>query len=192
MTAKSIGILITLLSLALVGCTGTQVVVKPDPVTMQAATQKHDVVGLRGKASDIVSYAGAGNMTDGFGAALEDVGFAKKVLYPMRSDEKVDLALDSQFTAKVDTHSGANFAKSFFTGFTLFLLEPVIWYDFDYVLEGRVMVSKNGEKIQDVTARSDATVSTKWLSLGDAQRLETEALAKAKKSLYLQLMREIR
>ena len=35
-------------------------------------------------------------------------------------------------------------AKAFFTGFTLFLLEPAFWYDHDYTLIGDVDVIKNG------------------------------------------------
>ena len=101
------------------------------------------------------------------------------------------LALDAQFNIKPDLHAGANAAKGFFTGFTLFLIEPVVWFDQDYILEGKAVVTKNGQRVKDVTARTDANISTKWLSLAELPTLEAEALNKAKKSLYLQLMRDI-
>jgi uncharacterized protein (DUF433 family) len=67
----------------------------------------------------------------------------------------------------------------------------VVWFDQDYILEGKAVVTKNGQRVKDVTARTDANISTKWLSLAELPTLEAEALNKAKKSLYLQLMRDI-
>ena len=182
-----------LFSLAMVGCTGTQVTVKPDPMTVSTANlPRHDKVGLRAEGSQSSSYGPSGNMTEGFSQAIRETGFAKEVAYPLRSDENVNLAIDTQFTIKPDLHSGANFAKGFFVGLTLFLIEPIVWFDQDYVLEGSAFVTKNGQRSPAVTARTDATISSKWLSLGQLPTLEVEAITKAKKSLYLQLMREIR
>lgn len=184
---------LVLISLALVGCTGTQVTVKPDPMTISTANlPKHDKVGVRSEGSQSSSYGPSGNMTEGFAQAIKETGFAKEVAYPLRSDENVNLAVDTQFTIKPDLHSGANFAKGFFVGFTLFLIEPIVWFDQDYILEGSAVVTRNGQRSPAVTARTDATISSKWLSLGQLPTLEVEAITKAKKSLYLQLMREIR
>ena len=181
-----------LFSFALVGCTGTQLVVKPDPAAQSTVvTKKYSSVGVHPKPSDLPSYAGAGNLSDGFANAIEESGFAKKVFYPLRSDDKPDITLESQFSARTDLHSGANFIKSFFTGFTLFLLEPVIWYDYDFVVEGTVGVIRNGERIQTISARSDATISAKWLSLSEVAKLEADALSKAKRGLYYQILRDI-
>jgi hypothetical protein len=181
------------ISLSLVGCTGTQVTVKPDPMTLSVANlPKHDKVGLHAEGSQSSSYGPSGNMTEGFAQAIKENGFAKDVAYPLRSDENVNLAIDTQFTIKPDMHSGANFAKGFFVGLTLFLIEPIVWFDQDYVLEGSAVVTKNGQRSPAVNARTDATISSKWLSLGQLPTLEVEAITKAKKSLYLQLMREIR
>jgi len=91
----------------------------------------------------------------------------------------------------VDRHSGATFAKGFFTGFTLFIFEPLIWYDFDYTLAGNVDVIKDGKIIKRVNAKTDATVSVKWLSLSDLAKLQDETLIKAKKSLFQQLIHGI-
>jgi len=86
---------------------------------------------------------------------------------------------------------GSSFFKAFFTGLTLFVLEPVFWYHYEYTLSGNVIISKNGERIKTVDAKTDAIMSMKWLSLGQAVTLEGETLGKAKKSLYRQLMKEI-
>ena len=75
---------------------------------------KHDKVGLRAEGSQSSSYGPSGNMTEGFAQAIKETGFAKEVAYPLRSDENVNLAVDTQFTIKPDLHSGANFAKGFF------------------------------------------------------------------------------
>jgi hypothetical protein len=186
-------LLLILVPLFLVGCTGTQIKVKPEPMAVSTTNMpKYDIVGLQALSSETPSYGPSGNLTEGFASAMKEHGFAKQVAYPMRPDEKVDIAVDTQFNIKPDLHSGANAAKGFFTGLTLFLIEPVVWFDQDYVLEGKAVVTKNGQRLKDVTARTDANISTKWLSLGDIPSLEAEALSKAKKSLYLQLMKDIR
>ena len=191
MNCKWLGL--ALVSLSLIGCTGTEMVVKPDPNTQSTSvTKKYQTAGVRPKQSDFPSYAGAGNISDGFANAIEESGFAKQVMYPLRGDDKPEIVFDSQFSAKADTHSGANFTKAFFTGFTLFLLEPVIWFNYDYVLEANIGIIKNGERIQTINARSDVSLSAKWLSLSDIQRMEPDALAKAKRALYYQILRDVR
>ena len=190
MKLRAIGVL--LLSLLTIGCTGTQTTIKPDPLTLSTQSpKKFESVGLKARTSEYPPLAPAGNLTDGFASTLEETGFAKKLYYPLRGEDKPEILLEPQFSARADLHSGANFAKAFFTGFTLFLLEPVIWFDYDYTVEGNVIVSRNGERLQTINARSDATISAKWLSLSEISRLEAEALMKAKRSLYLQLMHDI-
>ena len=181
------------LSTGLVGCTGTQITVKPAPEAVSLSNiKKYENVGLNQSSTGVANYAPAGNMTDGMVSTMKSTGFAKNVLYPVRPDDKTDITLDTEFTVRNDTHSGSAFVKSFFTGFTLFLLEPVMWYDFDYILEGKAIVTKNGQRMGEASARTDATISAKWLSLGQVQSLESEALSKAKKSLYEQLIRDIK
>ena len=190
MSIKSIGIFI--FALTLIGCTGTEMTVKPDPNTQSTSvTKRVQSVGIKPKQSEFPSYPGAGNISDGFANAIEESGFSKQVFYPLRADDKPEIVFDSQFSARADTHGGANFAKAFFTGFTLFLLEPVIWFNYDYVLEANVAVLKNGERIQTINARSDVNLSAKWLSLSDLQRMEPEALSKAKRALYYQILRDV-
>jgi len=166
--------------------------IKPDPQSVGLSNiTKYENVGLSQSSTGVANYAPAGNMTDGMVAAMKSTGFAKNVLYPVRPDDKTDITLDTEFSVKNDMHSGANGTKAFFTGFTFFLLEPIMWYNYDYILEGKAIVTKKGQRMGEVSARSDASISMKFLSTGDAQTLEAEALTKAKKSLYEQLLREI-
>ena len=181
-----------LFSLSLMGCTGTEMVVKPDPNTqLTSVSKRFQSVGVKPKSADYPAYAGAGNMADGFANTIEESGFSKQVFYPLRPADEPEIVFDSQFSARADTHSGANFAKAFFTGFTLFLLEPVIWFNYDYILEANVAVLKRGERIQTINARSDVNLSAKWLSLSDIQRMEPEGLTKAKRALYYQILKDV-
>ena len=71
----------------------------------------------------------------------------------------------------LDPHSGSAFAKSFFTGLTLFIIDPLFF--------------------KQLSAVTDATMSVKWLSLGKVTSLEVETVDKAKKSLFQQLISDI-
>ena len=130
-------------------------------------------------------------MTEAFSNELRKSGITKEVYYPFRPDDKADIVLESQFNVALDPHSGSAFAKSFFTGLTLFIIEPLFWYDFDYTLSGTVDVVKNGKVIKQLSAVTDATLSVKWLSLGKVASLEGETLAQAKKSLFQQLINDV-
>lgn len=185
-------LLLLLASAALTGCTGTQVTVKPDPKTLSLSNlARYENVGLSQASTGGGNYAAAGNLAEGLSTAMKSAGFAQQVYYPLRPDDKTDIALNTEFSVKTDAHMGANLAKSIFTGLTLFLLEPALWYDYDYILEGKAIISKRGQRIGEATAHTDATISMKWLSLSELPNLEAEALTKAKQSLYSQLMREI-
>jgi hypothetical protein len=90
-----------------------------------------------------------------------------------------------------DLHSGSHFVQSFLTGLTLFLIEPFIWYDIDYKLVGNVNIVKEGKIVRQTSATTNATISAKWLSLRNLPALSAEAMAKAKQSVFQQLMRQI-
>lgn len=175
--------------LMITGCTGTQVKLSHEPIT-QTFNQSYTSVGVRDVPA-VKTLPLAGNLTEAFSNEIRTSGFSKEVYYPFRPDDKVDIVLDSQFSVEADTHSGSMFAKAFFTGFTLFLLEPVFWYDIDYKLAGNINVLKDGKLLKQATATTDATISAKWLSLSKLGALEAEALVKAKKSLFQQLMHAI-
>ena len=177
--------------LMLTGCTGTKVKITPEPMAFdQGVNRSYDSVGIRDIPSD-KTYPATGNLTEAFSNEMRTSGFSEEVYYPFRPDDKTDITLDSHFTSEVDMHSGSMFAKSFFTGLTLFLIEPFIWYDFDYTLTGNLVVLKDGKESKRVSGQTEATISAKWLSLSELQSLEGKALSKAKKSLFQQLMHKI-
>ena len=139
----------------------------------------------------MVALRAYGNMTEAFSSEIRKAKVAKEVYYPVRPDDKAEIVLESQFNVALDPHSGSQFAKAFFTGFTFFILEPLFWYDFDYTLSGTVDVVKNGKVIKQLSAVTDATLSFKMLSSGIVPSLEAETLAKAKKSLFQQLINDV-
>ncbi|MBU0537835.1 MAG: hypothetical protein KKF24_01110 [Gammaproteobacteria bacterium] len=183
--------LLGLIAIFSTGCTGTKVLVTPDPESFEAVyNYKYQDLGLRNIPGDKV-YAPAGNITESFGTELRTSRFAKNVYYPLRPDDNVDIILESKFDLEMDPHMGSGMVKAFITGFTFFLLEPLFWYDYDYKIVGSVDVYKNGILTHNVSAQTDATTSMKWLSLSKGQTLEGEALGKAKRSLFKQLMIEL-
>ncbi len=170
------------------GCTGTNLSVHPDPAYLPMnVTKRCGAVAVKETPADHV-YPPAGNLVPGFAIALKKSGLAEKVFYPARPDDQVDLTLDAKFDVLFDANAGANLTKSFFVGLTLFLLEPALWYDFDYNLTGKVEVLRGNAQPQTLQAASDAEISMKLLSLGETQKLEGEALPKTKESLYRQLL----
>lgn len=184
-------IIVAITTLAIAGCTGTQVKISPESsVLEQSFNSPYASVGVRDIPAE-KTLSVTGNLTEAFSNEIRTSGFAKEVYYPFRPNDKTDVTLDTQFNAELDTHPGSTFAKAFFTGFTLFLFEPFFWYDFDYTLAGNVDVIKDGKVVKRINAKTDATVSVKWLSLSEVAKLEGEALVKAKKSLFHQLMHSI-
>jgi hypothetical protein len=184
-------LIITIASFLIIGCTGTEIKVRPETTLIsQNAIQPYESVGVKDVSSN-PTLPQAGNMTEAFSAEIRKSGIAKEVYYPSRPDDKADILLESQFNVALDPHSGSAFAKAFFTGFTFFILEPLFWYDYDYKLSGTVDVFKNGKVIKQLSAVTDATMSVKWLSLSKVASLEGETLDKAKKSLFQQLISDI-
>lgn len=184
-------LIVAIATLAITGCTGTQIKISPEISALeQSVNPSYAAVGVRDVPAE-KNLPVTGNLTEAFSNELRTSGFAKDVYYPFKPNDKTDITLDSQFNAALDAHSDSLFAKSFFIGLTLFLVEPFIWYDFDYTLAGKVDVIKDGKVVKQVNAKTDAKVSLKWLSLSEAANLEGEALAKAKKVLFQQLMHKI-
>jgi len=170
------------------GCTGTNMNVNPDPASLQINVAKRcGAVAVKETPADHV-YPPAGNLVPGFVSALEKSGLADKVFYPSRPDDKVDLTLDAKFDVLCDVNAGSNMTKSFFTGFTLFLLEPIFWYNFDYELKGKVDIMRENVKIATLQAASESEMSMKFLSLSETQKLEGDTLNKTKESLFKQLL----
>ena len=185
-------IFIALITFILVGCTGAEIKIKPENSLLdQRIIDSYSAVGLLDTTTG-KNLPSVGNLTEAFSHEIRSSRIAKDVYYPARPDDKTEVTFESNFNSELDTHSGSAFAKSFLTGFTFFIVEPFFWYDFDYRLSGTVDVLKDGKVIKQSTALTDATVSVKWLSLGDVSKLESEAISKAKKSLFYQLLNDIK
>jgi hypothetical protein len=182
-------VLSTLLVLA--SCTGTQVAVQP-PVDSLPATfpNQFAAVGVREVTSDHV-YGSAGNVVQGFSNELRTTGLASETYFPARPDDPVDVTLDTRIDVTVNQNTGSAMVKAFFTGLTMFLLEPAFWYHLDYKLVGHVDVLHGNRKLGELDADTDARMSMKFLSLSEQQTLEGETLGEAKKSLYRQLMDDL-
>lgn len=177
--------------LAFAGCSGTSVVVRPDPQGLSPTTSKQfSTIGVRAEPAASV-FPAAGEPVSGFASALDQSGIADRVYYPMRPDDSTDAVFDTQIDVTCDRNSGSNFVKAFFTGFTMFLLEPFFWFEQDYVLSGNVDVVKASGSRLRLNATTTATASVKFLSLNEADKLEGEALQRGKESLYRQLLGQL-
>jgi hypothetical protein len=183
-----VSILSGLLSILLSACTGTTTAVTPDPATLTTTVSKKCGIVAVKEVPSIKVYPPAGNLVAGFADALERSGIAEKVYYPSRNDDKFDLALDSRFDVTFDANTGGNMTKSFFTGLTLFLLEPVFWFNFNYEMTGEIDIIRAAQKVDSIKANSEGEMSMKFLSLGEAQTLEGSTLAMLKESLFRQLI----
>lgn len=174
----------------LVGCTGTRMNISPPPDGLTGTfPQKFNAVGVKEIPADKV-YPPAGHPAQDFARELELSGISKTVYFPSRPDDKVDAVLETKVDVAMDPHMGSLMLKSFVTGLTLFILEPAFWYDFDYALVGRVDVVQEGKRTP-IEAKTDASIGMKWLSLGQAQNLEIEAMKKSKQSLFRQVIEKL-
>jgi len=185
--------LVTVIAMMLLsGCTGTRIQVNPDPTTvqLQPVTRKCGTVAVR-ELTPVRVYPPAGNLTADFARELVQSGMFDTVYYPSRADDKADITLEGKFDVGFEPNMGSNLAKSFVVGFTLFLLEPVFWYDYGYDLQGKVDIYGEKQLIRTTDASSHAEMSMKFLSLADVTNLEQETLDAAKRSLYLQLLVKI-
>jgi hypothetical protein len=191
-TNRIISVVVTSLAFtAFYGCTGTQMIVKPDPNTIQISVQKKcGSVAVKETTPDRV-YPPAGNLIPGFANELERSGLFETVYYPTRPDDKVDIALDSKFNVKFQPNMGGNMTKAFFTGLTLFILEPIFWYDYDYALDAKVDIYSGKSIVKTIDAGTTAEINLKFLSLGQIVNLEGETLKNAKLSIYKQLLIKI-
>lgn len=179
-----------LAALFLTGCTGTRMAISP-PLSGETRpmAQKYNAVAVREIPADLV-YPPAGHPAQDFAREVELSGIARNVYYPARPDDKVDAVFEVKVDVTMDPHMGSLMVKSFLTGLTLFLLEPAFWYDFDYVFDGTVDVVQQGRRTP-VHAKATGSIAMKWLSLGQAQKLEADAIRQTKKSLFRQLIAEI-
>lgn len=184
-------LLLLIFIVVLTGCTGTQIMVNPEPSPLDLkGSGKCGNVAVKEMTPD-KTYPPAGNLTPGFAAELERSGLFTNVYYPSRPDDQVDLIIDSKFNIIFDPNMGSGMVKSFLTGLTLFLLEPVFWYDFDYEFVGKVDLYEGKVLKKTYDAQTSAEMQMKFLSLGETVTLESDTLTKAKASIYNQLVRKV-
>jgi hypothetical protein len=170
------------------GCTGTRMLVTPDPNTLQVSVQKKCGSAIIKETYPERIYPPAGSLVPGFARELEKSGLFEPVYYPSRADDKSDTILDSRFDVQFRPTIVGNMAKSIAIGLTLFVLEPVFWYDFDYDLKAEIAIYKGKSLVKTINVQTKAEFDLKWLSLGRGWVLEAEILKKAKVSLYKQLL----
>lgn len=150
-------------------------------------------VSVSDKSDELVEVPAAIGLAESFGKELLETKFAKSVYYSRHTESPVDMYLSTRFKVSESPNVGSAITKAIFTGLTFFILEPAFWYDFDYTLEGDVDVTNNdGKHIKHSTGKVDATVSTKFLSLGELPNLRVSALSQAKKVLFSQLIAGMR
>lgn len=176
--------------MALSGCTGTRLQVTPEAPAVPKPAQSCGTVAVRELTPDRV-YPPAGNLTAGFARELVQSGMFEAVYYPSRADDKADLVVEGKFDVVFEPNVGANMARSFAVGLTLFLLEPVFWYEYGYDLKGRVDLYRGPQLARTAGAASRGEMAMKFLSLADVVSLEQETLDAAARSLYRQLLDDI-
>ncbi|MBI4232382.1 hypothetical protein HY605_04065 [Candidatus Peregrinibacteria bacterium] len=176
--------------ITLSGCTGARMSVDPSPDLLQKEfPQKFASVSVKEMTPTKV-YPPAGWLTQDFAREIESSGFSYNVYFPSRPDDKSDAVLETTFDVSMDPHMWKLLVKSFFIGLTFFILEPVFWYDFDYSFNGKVDVVQGDSRLP-VEARTKASISMKWLSLGQAHQIESDAMRDSKQSLFRQLLDKI-
>ncbi len=179
------------LAVAFGGCTGTRMNVKPDPASVPTpVSKKCGRVAVKEATPDRV-YGPAGNLVPEFAKELERSALFEEVYYPTRPDDQVDLTLDAKFNARFNPNNGSNFTKSFLTGLTLFLLEPVFWFDYYYDLDGVVDIYREKAIVKTINAGATAEMGMKFFSFGEAVNLERDTLTKAKLSMYKQMIKQL-
>ena len=191
MKATTSSLLLLIFIVILTGCTGTQIMVDPEPGALDLkGSGTCGNVAVKEMTPD-KTYPPAGNLTPGFAAELERSGLFANVYYPSRPDDRVDLVINTKFNIIFDPNMGSGMTKSFLTGLTLFLLEPVFWYDYDYEFDGKIDLYEGKVLKRTYEAQTSAEMKMKFLSLGEAVTLESDTLTKAKASIYSQLVKKV-
>lgn len=78
--------------------------------------------------------------------------FTKTVISPIKEMDEVDLFLEVSISSEADAYIISGLIKSFAIGYTLFLAEPILWFDQDFTLKGKVKIWQNMKLLGEVTA----------------------------------------
>ncbi len=132
-----------------------------------------------------------GELVIAFAKYLEHSGLFEEVYCPTRSGDKFNLSLDSKIDVKFNANSGPNMAKSFITGLSLFVLEPIFWYEHNIDFSGHVDIRKEGKTVSSFDAKTKADLYRKFLSLGDTDAFQKKLWPAGLRATFAQLLREI-
>ncbi len=184
-------ILIFILLLSIYGCTGTRIIVQPNPETIKPPTIKgcgriavaeNNADGSTSKIPNALVLA--------FAKHLEQSGLFDEVYCPIRDNDKFDLLLSVKFDGKLETNRGANHLRSAITGLSLFLFEPFIWYEWNLDLAGHLDVKRDGKTVATFDSKTKADLQQKFFSTGDAA-YQTKVWPTSIKTAFAQLTSEI-
>ena len=180
--------IIIALMLLISGCTGTKIIVKPDPSSIKPSTEKNCGVVAVKEAGENFVYSGDVQL---FAKELEKSGLYDKVYYPARHDDKVDLILDTKFIGKLTHDKVVGFTQSIIIGLSLFILEPVFWYDYYLDFNGKVAIVVNDNVVDTIESNTHTQMSVKWLSLMSIDNVAVQALKASSESMFKQIINEL-
>lgn len=89
-----------------------------------------------------------------------------------------------------DWHRVANSFKSFFAGFTMFVLTPVLRLDYDFEQEISIQASRWDGQIKNYTAKGTASNSYTWNAAQEARSIQNQVVEANRNSLINQLVQE--
>lgn len=177
---------------AVVGCTGAQYVPgqAAENVVPVRSSPLFDCVRVHfSPETDAVAI-------DVFTEALISRRIAQHVLHvnDEKSGEGPLLEVDLKLT--LDHHPTAKTIKNYFLGLTLFLLEPILWYDISYSVSGSLTLKETTKTMGPFLATADAATKARWLSLDKLAKLHANAqrdtLSRASDELLRQLQQRVR
>ena len=157
---RLMGICLILIGTLLSGCSDFHVVKPDNPTMIQAETTPLPLVaGIRVMNQRLTG--GFSDMGPTFASHLTNSNLFKSVLYPVRSDDKLDLVIDFTGEGKLVV-DGAMFPKAFITGLLLWLPAPIIEYEHHYKASATVrFASQNGQQIKNYEVSSNIPVRMK-------------------------------
>lgn len=189
-TEQGIAVIVSL-ALVSAGCAGVRWTVTPAPTSLSMPSARPTPCGaVIVEALPLKhTFKPVGNLAYEFADALEHSGLFEPIYYQRMAGE-VDYVLRSKFDARYKPPRIMAAVTSVLIVGTLGILAPVMRYTYRYELTGDVEVYKGGEKVNHLTATTQAEVSTTFTSMLRSSPL-THVLHQAKQSLYRQLIMQL-
>jgi hypothetical protein len=177
--------------LALYGCTGTRIIVQPEPEAIKPPTTKGcgKIAVAEINADGSTSKVPSGLVLE-FAKHLDQSGLFDDVYCPTRDIDKFDMLLRAKFDAKMETNRGANHLRSAVVGLSLFLFEPFVWYELNLDLTGHVDVQSDGQTVATFDSKTKADLQQKFFSTGDAA-FQKDVWPISVKTMFALLTRDI-